>query len=131
MFPPTTKVLVVDDMGMMRTAVKKFLVEFGLSDIHEAADGIDAWTAISSAEKPFDLIISDWNMPKCTGIDLLKRVRADKRYLKTPLILVTAEKEKEQILEAIKAGVSSYVVKPFNSQGLREKLEALHAKLLK
>lgn len=129
MFDAKTKILVVDDMAMMRKAVSKFCQGFGFSDITEAVDGVDAWTKISEAKPPFELIISDWNMPNCTGIDLLKRVRADGRVGKTPLLMVTAEKEKDQILEAVKAGVSGYVVKPFTPEILKEKLEAMHAKV--
>lgn len=129
MFDPKIKILVVDDMSMMRKAVSKFVKEFGFSDITEAVDGVDAWTKMSEANPPFGLVISDWNMPNCTGIDLLKRIRADGRLGKTPVLMVTAEKEKEQIVEAIKAGVSGYVVKPFTQEVLKEKIEAISAKL--
>jgi two-component system chemotaxis response regulator CheY len=128
MFHPATKILVVDDMAMMRKAVIKFCKDFGFTDFTEAKDGAEAWTALSGANPPFGLIISDWNMPVCTGIDLLKRLRADGRIGKTPMILVTAEKEKVQVVEALKAGVSGYVVKPFTVESLKEQLEAVHAK---
>lgn len=128
MFDPKIKILVVDDMAMMRRAVTKFCKDMGYSDFTEAADGADAWQKASTANPPFDLIISDWNMPNCSGLDLLKRVRGDSRLAKTPVILVTAEKEKDQIVEAIKAGVSEYVVKPFTPQTLKEKLDAVSAK---
>jgi len=128
MFDPKIKILVVDDMAMMRRAVTKFCKDMGYSDFTEAADGAEAWQKASAANPPFDLIISDWNMPNCSGLDLLKRVRGDSRLAKTPVILVTAEKEKEQIVEAIKAGVSEYVVKPFTPQTLKEKLDAVAAK---
>lgn len=129
MFDPKTKVLVVDDMMTMRKIVSKTCKEIGFTDITEAADGIQAWEKISSGTEPFGLIISDWNMPNCTGIDLLKRIRADSRYGKLPFILVTAEAEKTQIIEAMQAGVSGYVVKPFTADSLREKIEAVHSKL--
>lgn len=128
MFDPKTKFLVVDDMAMMRRAVTKFLKDMGYSDFTEASDGAEAWQKASTANPPFDMIISDWNMPNCSGLDLLKRVRADGRLGKTPVMLVTAEKEKDQIIEAIKAGVSEYVVKPFTPQTLKEKLDAVAAK---
>lgn len=129
MFDPGIRILVVDDMAMMRRAVTKFCKDFGFSNFAEAADGAEAWQLISTAKPAFDLIISDWNMPNTTGLDLLKRLRADSRFAKTPMILVTAEKEKDQILEAIKSGVSGYVVKPFTPDTLREKLEAVHSKM--
>src|SRR5690242_8426649 len=113
MFQPTTRILIVDDMGMMRKAIVKFCTEMGYTDLTEAQDGVDAWTQISKASPPFGLIISDWNMPNCSGLDLLKRLRADSTLGKTPMILCTAEKEKEQVVEAVKAGVSGYVIKPF------------------
>lgn len=128
MFDFKTRILVVDDMSMMRKAVGKFCREIGFTDITEAVDGIDAWSKTNEASPPFGLIISDWNMPKCTGLDFLKRVRSDSRYGKTPFILVTAEKEKDQVIEAVKAGVSGYVVKPFTPQLLREKIEEVSRK---
>lgn len=129
MFDLKTRILVVDDMMTMRKLVAKACKEIGFTDITEAADGALAWTAVTEANPAFGLIISDWNMPKCTGLDLLKRVRADSRFGKTPLILVTAEAEQHQILEAAKAGVSQYLMKPFTSDSLREKIELVHSKM--
>lgn len=128
MFDPNIKVLVVDDMSTMRKLVGKVLKEMGFSDITEAADGIKAWEAVTSSTTPFGLIISDWNMPNCTGLDFLKRVRSDQKYKKTPFILVTAEAEQHQIVEAVKAGVDQYVVKPFNKEALQAKLELVYKK---
>ncbi|MGE3609333.1 MAG: response regulator [Bacteriovoracaceae bacterium] len=129
MFDPKTKVLVVDDMSTMRKLVSKILKELGFTDISEAADGKEAWEVISNAATaPFGLVVSDWNMPNCTGIDLLKRVRSDQRFKKTPFILVTAEAEQHQVAEAVKAGVDQYVVKPFNKDQLKAKLEMVHKK---
>lgn len=129
MFDPKTKILIVDDMMTMRKVVSKSCKELGFSDLSEAKDGIDAWEKINSAQPPFGLIISDWNMPNCSGIDLLKRVRADGRFSTLPFILVTAESERHQIEEAIKAGVSNYVIKPFTTAILAEKLETAQKKL--
>lgn len=129
MFDLKTRILVVDDMMTMRKLVAKACKEIGFTDITEAADGALAWTAVTEANPSFGLIISDWNMPNCTGLDLLKRVRADSRFGKTPLILVTAEAEQHQILEAAKAGVSQYLMKPFTSDSLREKIELVHSKM--
>ena len=130
MFDPKTRVLVVDDMMTMRKLVSKACKEIGFTDILEAPDGAQAWTLISEANPPIGLIISDWNMPNTTGLDLLKRVRSDSRHGKTPFILVTAESEQSQIVEAAKAGVSQYVVKPFTTQALRDKIESVHQKIM-
>ncbi len=129
MFSLTTRILVVDDMMTMRKLVSKTCKEIGFTDITEAADGALAWEAIQGANPAFGLIISDWNMPNCTGLDLLKRVRGDQRFGKLPFVLVTAEAEQHQIVEAVKAGVSNYVIKPFTGDTLKEKLEAVHKKL--
>lgn len=128
MFDLKTRVLVVDDMLTMRKIVSKNLKEMGFTDITEAADGSLAWQAVSSSETPFGLIISDWNMPNCTGLDFLKRVRADQRFKKVPFILVTAEAEQHQVAEAVKAGVDQYVVKPFNHESLKSKMEMVYKK---
>lgn len=129
MFSPDTHVLVVDDMLTMRKLVGKTCKDLGFTKISDAADGALAWQAIQAAEPPIGLIISDWNMPNTSGLDLLKRVRADSRFGKIPFIMVTAEAEQHQIMEAVKAGVSNYVVKPFTADTLKEKLEAVHKKL--
>jgi two-component system chemotaxis response regulator CheY len=127
MFDPKTKVLVVDDMLTMRKIVIKILKELGFSDISEAQDGQDAWEKTKNGE--FGLIVSDWNMPNCTGLEFLKRVRADQKLSKTPFILVTAEAEGHQVAEAIKSGVDQYVVKPFSRDSLKAKLESAHKKI--
>ncbi len=130
MFDPKTRILIVDDMMTMRKMVGKVCKELGFTDLTEAADGALAWEAVTGASPPFGLIISDWNMPNCSGIDFLRRVRGDKRFGKTPFVLVTAEAEQHQIVEAIKAGVSNYVIKPFTKESLMEKLEAVHKKMI-
>lgn len=117
------KILVVDDMTTMRKLVIKACKDMGFTDIAEAADGAIAWDLFSKAAPAFDLVISDWNMPNCTGLDFLKRVRADSRLKGTPFMLLTAESEAAQVSEAIKAGVNNYVVKPFTNDGLRQKVE--------
>ncbi len=123
MFDPTTRVLVVDDMMTMRKIVAKACKDIGFADIVEAADGQKAWDAIQSASPAIGLVISDWNMPNCTGLDLLKRVRADGRFKKVPFILLTAESEGHQVAEAVKTGVDNYIVKPFTPELLQRKLE--------
>ncbi|MFA6236046.1 MAG: response regulator [Bacteriovorax sp.] len=129
MFDPKTRILVVDDMMTMRKLITKILKDIGFTDISDASDGNLAWDAVNSAEIPFGLIISDWNMPNCTGLEFLKRVRADERFIKTPFLLVTAEAEQHQVAEAVKAGVSQYLVKPFSHDSLKAKLEMVHKKV--
>ncbi len=127
MFDPKTKVLVVDDMLTMRKIVTKILKELGFTDIHEAQDGQEAWDKAQTGG--FGLIISDWNMPNCTGLEFLRRVRADQKLVKTPFLLVTAEAEQSQVAEAIKSGVDQYVVKPFSKDALKAKLESTYKKV--
>jgi two-component system chemotaxis response regulator CheY len=129
MFDLSTRILVVDDMLTMRKLVGKVCKDIGFTDITEAADGNLAWQALNAASPPIGLIISDWNMPNCSGIDLLRKIRSDAKYGKLPFILVTAEAEQSQIIEAVKAGVSNYVVKPFTADVLKQKLEQVHTKL--
>ncbi len=131
MFPNTTKFLIVDDFATMRKIIKKVLTELGYTNVEEADDGKTALPMIQAAHdagKPYEFIISDWNMPGMQGIDLLKACKADPRFKTTPFMLVTAESEQKHILEAAKAGVSDYVVKPFNSQTLKGKMERVFAK---
>lgn len=130
MFDLNIKVLIVDDMGTMRKLVTKACMEIGFKNFVEAADGNLAWETLGASPEPIGLIISDWNMPKCTGIDLLKRVRADGRFKHLPFILVTAEAEKGQIVEAMQANVSGYVIKPFSPETLKAQLEQAHKKAL-
>ena len=129
MFDLTTHILIADDMGTMRKLVKKACADLGFKQFTEAADGALAWEALNGANPPVGVIISDWNMPNCSGLDLLKRVRGDNRFKHIPVILVTAESESHQIIEAVKAGVSGYVVKPFTAATLATKLEDAHKKM--
>lgn len=129
MFDLKTRVLIVDDMLTMRKLVGKVCKEIGFTDFTEAADGALGWQAVQNANPPIGLIISDWNMPNCSGLDFLKRVRGDSRFSKLPFLLVTAEAEQHQVVEALKAGVSNYVVKPFTADQLRDKIEAVHKKI--
>ncbi|HMN68509.1 MAG TPA: response regulator, partial [Bdellovibrionales bacterium] len=111
MFDAKTKILIVDDMSTMRRLVKKACVGLGFSNIEEAEDGQKAWEKLQAAGD-FQLIISDWNMPNCTGLEFLKKVRADSKFKKMPFVLLTAEAEASQMAEAIQLGVSNYIVKP-------------------
>lgn len=131
MYPPSTRFLIIDDFATMRKIIKKILTELGFSQVEEADDGATALPMIQKAfeqGQPYQFIISDWNMPKMLGIDLLRSCKADPRFNKIPFILVTAESEQKQILEAAKAGVSDYVVKPFNAVTLKSKLERVYQK---
>ena len=129
MFDFNKRVLVVDDMLTMRKLVSKHCTKIGFTDIIDAEDGNKAWEAINSATPPVTLVLSDWNMPECSGLDLLKKIRGDEKLKWLPFIMITAESEKNQIVEAIKAGVSNYIVKPFSADQLKSKLEETHAKL--
>ena len=117
------KVLVVDDSSVMRQIIKKNLKELGFGDITDADDGASGLKKLG--EGSFDLVVSDWNMPKMTGIEFLKAVRADDGLKSTAFIMVTSEADKEKIVEAVEAGVSQYIVKPFNANQLEEKVKAI------
>ncbi|MEO5668630.1 MAG: response regulator [Bdellovibrionota bacterium] len=134
MFDPNTKVLVVDDFKTMRKIVIGALGTCGLKNIMEADDGIVAWPLIEAAVKegkPFGLIVSDWNMPQLSGLELLKKVRGSETTRSTPFVLVTAEAEQKNILEAVQSGVNNYVVKPFTPATFKLKIEQVYAKLKK
>lgn len=115
------KVLVVDDFATMRRIVKNVLKQIGFKNIVEAEDGTGALKKLK-ADK-FDLIMCDWNMPEMPGIELLGKIKADAELKDIPFVMVTAEAQKENILEAVKAGVSNYVVKPFTADTIEEKLK--------
>ena len=129
MFPQDTNFLIVEDMMTMRKLVKKALTELGFSRFTEAENGDAAfkkYQLASSGGTPFHCIISDWNMPVMTGLDFLKAVRNSPQGKTMPFILLTAESEKSQVIEALQAKVSGYVVKPFTKQSLEEKLKAVY-----
>jgi two-component system chemotaxis response regulator CheY len=128
MYDLKKKILVVDDMAMIRKLVNRFCKEIGFIDFVDAADGNAAWEALVNANPPVDIIISDWNMPGCTGYELLVKVRADARFKNLPFFMLTAESEENLVKSAIEAGVSSYIVKPFTKESIIEKLEAVHKK---
>jgi two-component system chemotaxis response regulator CheY len=117
------KILVVDDFSTMRRIIKNLLRELGFSNIDEADDGQTALPKLQTGG--FDFLVTDWNMPGMTGIDLLKAVRADPALANLPVLLVTAEAKREQIVEAAQAGVNGYVIKPFTAQTLAEKIEKI------
>lgn len=115
------KVLVVDDFATMRRIVKNILKDIGFTDISEAEDGAVALKQLQAS--PADLVICDWNMPNMSGLDLLKAVRADATLKATPFVMVTAEAQKTRVVEAVQAGVSNYIVKPFTADAVKEKLQ--------
>jgi two-component system chemotaxis response regulator CheY len=112
--------LVVDDFSTMRRIVKNLLQELGYANVQEADDGSTALPMLKTGN--FDFVITDWNMPQLPGLELLKAVRADPNLTHLPVLMVTAEAKREQIVEAAQAGVSGYVIKPFTAQTLGEKL---------
>ena len=122
---PDLKILVVDDFTTMRRIVKNILTQLGFKEVIEADDGTSALDILK--KEKVDLIISDWNMPKMTGLDLLKEVRADSAMADTPFIMVTAEAQQDNIILAVKAKVNQYIVKPFTANTLGEKINKVLA----
>ncbi|MEY4066741.1 MAG: hypothetical protein RIR26_2949 [Pseudomonadota bacterium] len=119
-------ILVVDDFPTMRKIVRQVLRQLGFLNIHEAEDGESA-LAVLRENAHIQFVISDWNMPKMNGIELLRTVRADSTLSKVPFLMVTAEADKSCIVEAVKSGVNGYIVKPFNASTLKEKMEKIFA----
>ncbi len=117
------KILVVDDSSTMRRIIKNTLQRLGYEDILEAEHGVQAWGILDSTE--VQILITDWNMPEMNGLELVKKVRADERYKDIPIIMVTTEGGKAEVITALKAGVNNYIVKPFTPQVLKEKLEVV------
>ena len=121
------RILIVDDFSTMRRIVKNLLNDLGYSNTAEADDGHTALAALRAA--PFDFVVTDWNMPGMTGIDLLRAIRADDRLKTLPVLMVTAEAKREQIIEAAQNGVNGYIIKPFTAQTLEEKLGKIFERL--
>ncbi len=120
------KVLIVDDFSTMRRIVRNVLSQLGFSNLDEAEDGRAALDKLKNGS--YQLVVSDWNMPKMMGIDLLKAVRADAALKTTPFLMVTAESQKENVIEAVQAGVSNYIVKPFTAETMEQKLAVIFKK---
>lgn len=120
------KVLVVDDFSTMRKVIRNLLKQLGYENIVEAEDGVTALAALRSQK--IDFVISDWNMPNMSGLELLKKIRADESLSKTPFLMVTAESLKDNVVEAVKAGVDNYIVKPFTADVLSEKIAQIEKK---
>lgn len=123
------KILVVDDFSTMRRIIKNLLRDLGFNNTDEADDGLTALPMLKTGK--YDLLVTDWNMPGMQGIDLLKAVRVeeDEKLKNIPVLMVTAEQKKEQIIEAAQAGVNGYIVKPFTALILKEKLEKIFARI--
>jgi two-component system chemotaxis response regulator CheY len=121
------KILIVDDFSTMRRIIKNLLRDLGFNNTQEADDGNTGLPMLQSGN--FDFLITDWNMPGMTGIDLLKAVREDERLANLPVLMVTAEAKKEQIVMAAQAGVNGYIVKPFTAQTLKEKIEKIFERI--
>ncbi len=116
-------ILVIDDYNTMRRIVRNLLKQLGFDNVDEAADGAEAFAKLQ--EKPFSLVISDWNMEPMSGMELLKKVRADEKLKGLPFIMVTAESKPENVIAAKQAGVSNYIVKPFNAETLKTKMSSV------
>lgn len=121
------KILVVDDFSTMRRIIKNLLRDLGFTNVDEADDGKTALPILQQGT--VDFLITDWNMPEMTGIDLLKAVRADASLAHIPVLMVTAEAKREQIIAAAQAGVNGYVVKPFTAAVLKEKIDKIFERI--
>ena len=117
------KFLVVDDFSTMRRIIKNLLHDLGYANVTEADDGNTALPLLQNGS--FDFLITDWNMPGMSGLDLIKAVRSDAKLAKMPVLMLTAEAKREQIIEAAQAGVNGYVIKPFTAETLKEKLDKI------
>ena len=121
------KVLIVDDFSTMRRIIKNLLKQIGYKSIDEAEDGVQALSKLQDGG--YGLVVSDWNMPNMDGLDLLKAVRQDPAIKDLPVLMVTAEAEKDKVITAIQAGVNNYVVKPFTGEILKERLDKIFDKI--
>lgn len=127
MFDEKTKILVVDDFSTMRRIIRNLLKELNYLNVEEADDGTTALAKLKNDK--FDFVISDWNMPNMTGIDLLRAIRADANTKHIPVLMVTAESKQENVIEAVQAGVDNYIVKPFTAATLKEKIDKIKERL--
>ena len=118
------RILVVDDFSTMRRIIKNILKQIGFTNVDEAENGQAALAKIGDGGN-YDFVISDWNMPEMTGIELLRQVRANEATKDLPFLMVTAEAKKENVVEAVKAGVNNYIVKPFTAEVLQEKISKI------
>ena len=121
------KILVVDDAKTMRRIIKNSLIKLGFKeeDILEAEDGVKAWELFQQYKDEIDAVLTDWNMPNMNGLELVEKIRAQDRFKDVPIIMVTTEGGRKEVITALKAGVNNYIVKPFTPQVLKEKLQAV------
>ncbi len=124
-YDPNMRILIVDDFSTMRRIIKNILRQLELNNVVEADDGTTAWEILNKDHINF--IISDWNMPQMTGIELLRKVRASEDYGHLPFLMVTAEAQQANIIEAAQAGVSNYIVKPFTAETMKQKIDKIFA----
>ncbi|MBI5468344.1 MAG: chemotaxis response regulator CheY [Deltaproteobacteria bacterium] len=127
MLDQNMKILVVDDFSTMRRIIKNILREIGYNNVDEADDGSTALEKLKAGS--FDFVVTDWNMPNMPGIDLLKAIRQDEKLKHTPVLMVTAEAAKENVVTAVQAGVNNYIVKPFTAAALKERIDLILDKL--
>ena len=117
------RILVVDDSPTIRELIKVFLKELDFTNVEEAADGSNALEKLKS--EVFDLVITDWNMPKLSGLDLLKAIRADDKMRKIPVLMVTSVSEKDNVIQAVQAGINDYILKPISAEVLKSKIDKI------
>jgi len=119
------KILIVDDSSTMRRIIGNVVMQLGYTkeNFNEAEDGVKAWKLLQ--ESNYDIILTDWNMPNMNGLELVKKVRSEGNHQKTPIIMITTEGGKNEVITALKAGVNNYIVKPFNAEVLKEKLDGV------
>lgn len=125
---PEAKILLVDDFSMVRASIKNILKDLGITNIHEAKDGqqgLDMLAEAQSKNEPFDLVFCDWNMPNMSGIDMLKEVKSRPELSDLPIVMVTAERDRANVVQALKQGAKDYVVKPFNKAQISKKIERI------
>lgn len=122
-YNPNMRILVVDDFSTMRRIIKNILRQLGMNNVVEADDGTTAWDVLNKDKIEF--IISDWNMPQMTGIELLRKVRSSEEFADLPFLMVTAEAQQENIIEAVQAKVSNYIVKPFTAEVMKQKIDKI------
>jgi two-component system chemotaxis response regulator CheY len=128
MFPSDSKILVVEDMNSIREFLTVILQDLGFTKVHSCKDGADAWEKIQEQKAPFELIISDLNMPKSSGMDLLNRLRSSAIYKQTPFIMISSKSDTKSIVSAIQAGADHYIVKPISKNELQDKLKIVYDK---
>lgn len=121
--PKDIRILIVDDMSTMRRVIKSILGQLGYTNLEEAENGKEALSKLSHEQ--YDFVMTDWNMPEMDGLELVKAIRQDPKLKDLPVLMVTAEAKKENVLEALKSGVNNYIVKPFTAETLKEKIEKI------